>query len=90
MLLRQTSKNFDFTLYAAHVTIIKTSGVCMSVSMEYVKALENLIIFKLLPIYVEHYKDKGIDPPFDKLLISFLAKLGKTSKEVPALLKARR
>jgi len=63
----------------------------MSISREYVRQLEDLIILKLLPIYVEHYKNKNMDPPYDKVLIQFYGKmLKKKSQELPALLRKQR
>ena len=63
----------------------------MSISREYVRQLEDLIILKLLPIYVEYYKNKNMEPPFDKALIQFYGKmLKKKPQELPALLRKQR
>lgn len=53
---------------------------------EYVKELEDLIMDKLLPGYIENCRTKGIDPKIQEIS-SHLLKVKKLYKPLPALLR---
>jgi len=60
----------------------------MRYTQEYIEALENLVMDKLLPAYIESCIRKGINPNTNAIVKELLS-IMKKKKEVPALLKER-
>lgn len=60
----------------------------MKYNEEYVLELENLVMDRLLPAYIEHCRRKGIDPNQHEI-VKDLLRIMKKKKEVPLLLKSR-
>lgn len=57
----------------------------MRYTREYTKALEDLILDKLLPAYIEHYRRLGLDPNQNSIVKELLV-IMKKKREMPALL----
>ena len=57
----------------------------MQYTQAYTKALEDLILDKLLPAYIEHYRRLGLDPNQNEIIKELLIIMRK-KKEVPAIL----
>lgn len=60
----------------------------MKYNEEYVLELENLVMDRLLPAYIEHCRRKGIDPNQHEI-VKDLLRIMKKKKEVPILLKTK-
>ena len=60
----------------------------MKYNEEYVLELENLVMDRLLPAYIEHCRRKGIDPNQHEIVRDLL-RIMKKKKEVPILLKTK-
>lgn len=60
----------------------------MKYNTEYVQALEDLVMDRLLPSYIEHCRRKGIDPNQHEI-IKDLLQIMKKKKQVPALLQPK-
>lgn len=60
----------------------------MQYSKEYVQALEDLITDKLLPVYIESCRRKGLDPNTTQIVQELVAILKKKQTKIPALLRA--
>ncbi len=58
----------------------------MHYTSQYVKQLEDLIMDKLLPGYIENCRNSGIDPKTNQI-ISDLMKIRRSKREIPYLLK---
>ena len=58
----------------------------MSISHSYNKELESLILYTLLPAYIELQKIKGNNLPLKNIPSSLLGQI-KLKRELPALLK---
>lgn len=61
----------------------------MDYTREYTKALEDLILDKLLPAYIEHYRRLGLDPNQNQIVKDLMLVMRK-KREVPALLQAKK
>ena len=57
----------------------------MHYTRDYTIALENLIMDKLLPAYIEHSRRKGIDPNTNEIIRELML-IMRTKREIPALL----
>ena len=60
----------------------------MKYNEEYVLELENLVMDRLLPAYIEHCRRNGIDPNQHEI-VKDLLRIMKKKKEVPILLKTK-
>ena len=60
----------------------------MRYTQEYVEALEDLVMDKLLPAYIEHCRRAKIDPNTNEIVKDLLS-IMKKKKDVPFLLKAK-
>lgn len=99
ILYRKNQVNFYSTSAPTKINLIidKTNLSCynitkrgrlMDITYQYVNDLENLIVTKLLPVYEEYYKAKGIKNPIADIQSKALREI-LHKKQLPALLRPK-